>query len=75
MSYIENKLLSPLSREYCAYFYYLTVFTLFFFAIALVETTYSIVNGKVSILRGLIGVTFPFVIYFQNRLMYSMCIR
>ena len=75
MSYIENKLLSPLSREYCAYFYYLTVFTLLFFVIAFAETVYSIVRGDVSIIRALVSLVFPFIIYFQNRLMYSMCVR
>ena len=75
MSYIENKLLSPLSREYCAYFYYLTVFTLIFFVIAVGETFYSIINSDISILRGIVGLLFPFILYFQNRLMYSMCIK
>ena len=75
MSYIENKLLSPLSREYCAYFYYLTMFTLLFFVIAVGEAIYSIVSKHVSILRALVGLIFPFIVYFQNRLLYSMCTR
>ena len=75
MSYIENKLLSPLSREYCAYFYYLTVFTVIFFVIAFGEAVYSLIKGDVSILRALVGLIIPFIVYFQNRLLYSMCVR
>tara|TARA_Y100000817_G_C16600798_1_gene430672 strand:+ start:19 stop:246 length:228 start_codon:yes stop_codon:yes gene_type:complete len=75
MVYLENKLFSPLSREYCAYFYYLTVFTLIFFVIAAVEAIYSVMKGDVSPVRAIVTLVAPFIIYFQNRLLYSMCLR
>ena len=75
MSDLERKLLSPLSREYCAYFYYLTIFTLIFFVIAVGEAVYSLAQGHVSIVRALVGLVIPLIAYFQNRLLYSMCVR
>jgi hypothetical protein len=72
---LERKLLSPLSREYCAYFYYLTVFTLLFSVIAFGEAVYSLAQGHVTFVRALVGLVVPVVAYFQNRLLYSMCMR
>ena len=70
-----NNLFAPLGREYCAYFYWLTVLAFLLFFIALVDTGMRIMTGKAKLLNGIIALLAPFLIYFNNRLLYSMCTR
>lgn len=74
-SYIEDMLLSPLSTKYCVYFYYLMVFALVFCGIAILEAMYSVATGSVGLLRGIVGLIGPALLYLNYRLLYSMCMR
>lgn len=65
----------PLGKEYCAYFYWLSVFSFIFFLLALVDSVSRLLKGKINILTGVVGLFGPFLLYFNNRLMYSMCVR
>tara|TARA_B100001093_G_C26711804_1_gene963758 strand:+ start:639 stop:866 length:228 start_codon:yes stop_codon:yes gene_type:complete len=75
MTQLEDRLLSPLSREYCAYFYYLTVFSLVAFIISFATIAYMVLSGELHFVPGILNLIFGFLMYFQNRLLYSMCVR
>ena len=70
---------SPLSKEYCVWFYYLQIFGFIFLVVILLVAFFSIISGK----KEKKGMTFGFfmmiltyaIFYFQNRLLYSMCIN
>ena len=72
-----NNLFAPLSGEYCLYFYLLSVFFFVFFVLASVSAIYAVFMAKKNKL-GALGMMLPviltyFVMYFQNRLLNSMC--
>jgi hypothetical protein len=73
--FAPNHLFAPLGKEYCAYFYWLTVIAFILFFLALFDTAYRIIKGKGKLLNGFIALLAPFLIYFNNRLLYSMCTR
>jgi hypothetical protein len=73
--YLEQTLFSPMGREYCVYFLWLTVIAFVFFAIAVFDVVITISKGKGNIFRSLLSLIFPFLIYFNNRLLYSMCVK
>lgn len=71
-------LFSPLSKKYCVWFYYLAIISFVFLMIGLVSgIIYGLKHNKgvgyyVAALAAGIGY---FVMYFQNRLLFSMCIN
>lgn len=76
MNQLENRLddifLSPLSKKYCVYFYFFSVIGLIGLVVCLLDAVISMV-GYHS--RGLLPYCISFAfIYFQNRLLYSMCV-
>ena len=75
MSNLEQTLFSPMGREYCVYFLWLTVIAFIFFSIAVFDVVINVSKGKGNILRSLLSLIFPFLIYFNNRLLYSMCVK
>ena len=75
MSVFGQDLFSPLGREYCVYFYYLTILAAVFFVLALVHAVYSIAQGERGILDSIVYLAGPFLLYFNNRLLYSMCVN
>ena len=75
MSNLEQTLFSPMGREYCVYFLWLTVIAFIFFAIAVFDVVINVSKGKGNKLRSLLSLIFPFLIYFNNRLLYSMCVK
>ena len=72
---LEQTLFSPIGREYCVYFFWLTVIAFIFFALVFCDIVVSIVKGKGHIWRSLVSLIFPFLVYFNNRLLYSMCVN
>ena len=73
---------SPLSNDYCVFFYYLcvlmfalTVFALILMGFAALKN--YVWDSKYFMLLFYLGylVLLCFVLYFQNRLLYSMCIK
>ena len=73
MNSFEQTFLSPYSQEYCAYYFYLTVFALIFLAMAIFDAIVGLFNNKLSVFDAIMSLLGPFLIYFTNRLLYSMC--
>ena len=73
MNAFEQTFLSPYSQDYCAYYFYLTIFALIFLALAIVDAAVGLFNNKLSLLDAIMSLLGPFLIYFTNRLLYSMC--
>lgn len=76
MNYLDT-LFGPLSKQYCVYFYFLSIFGFILLAIFIVS---SIMVG-LSKRRGIdyymqvVGIALGYAIfYFQNRLLHSMCV-
>ena len=76
MNYLDT-LFGPLSKQYCIYFYFLSIFGFILLAIFIVS---SIIVG-LSKRRGIdyymqvVGIALGYAIfYFQNRLLHSMCV-
>ena len=78
MSSISDQLFGALPKEYCMYFYYLSVFGFIFMAITLVTALslmFSKPQGKKFAVGAVMAVLGYAVFYFQNRLLYSMCVH
>jgi hypothetical protein len=73
--FAPRNLFAPLGREYCVYFYWLTVIAFILFFLALVDTVMRVLKGRARLLNGFIALLAPFLLYFNNRLLYSMCNR
>ncbi len=77
MSDIVETLFGPLSKEYCIWFYFLSIWCFAFLVIYLITSiAYGISKRKgfgfyMSILTTSILYGF---LYFQNRLLHSMCV-
>jgi hypothetical protein len=69
---------TPLGKEYCVYFYYLSVIGFAFFWIALIGGVYMGIMQKEKsgffMQIAMICITYALV-YFKGRLLYSMCIN
>ena len=73
-----DDIFSPLSKEYCEYFYILSVIGFGFF-------WFFLIGGIVYGIKKNLGASYYFqvcflcanyiVLYFQNRLLHSMCIK
>lgn len=71
-----TKPFTPLNREYCDYFFYLSVINFIFFLYILLAGLYVFLfDKKKEGLFTILLVSLPtFVAYFTNRLLYSMCV-
>lgn len=75
-------LFSPLSKEYCLWFYYLQIIGFIFLVIILLSSLFVIVGGdtkkkdKGKLFGGLFVMIMTYgIFYFQNRLFYSICTK
>jgi hypothetical protein len=76
MSDLMDTIFGPLSGEFCYYFYFLSIITFFMFIVVIVGGLYTgITTSKgLGFYAGVIGGSLAyFIVYFVNRLMYSMC--
>ncbi len=76
MSDFMNTMFGPLSGEYCAYFYFLSIFAFFLFAVTVLGGFYTgIMKGKGGMYYiSIVGASLVyFITYFVNRLMFSVC--
>jgi hypothetical protein len=76
---LNNYLFGPLDTEYCFYFYILSVIHYLIFIFIIGSLVFSLVTGnkKVDmkmITTMLFGSLLYAALYFQNRLLHSMCI-
>ena len=76
MTEVMNYLFSPIGKEWCMYFYFLSVFAFILFAIAVLSSLGLFMKGqKVSGTTSFLMIFQPFVLYFVNRIFYSMCVN
>ena len=73
---------SPLSIEYCMWFYYLQLTGFIFLVILMLSTLFLLISGdtkkgkdKSSMFAMLFMILTYAVFYFQNRLFYSICVK
>ena len=71
---IEQFLFSPYGREFCNYFYFLMIFAFIFMIVAAGQSIFLIFKGKIGIGAAIMNIIGPFIMYFTNRLTYSICI-
>ena len=72
--FIDN-LFSPLGKEYCVYFYWLSVIAFIFLLLALYNSLMALLKGKFRVFNFVMSLIGPGLIYFNNRLLYSMCLN
>jgi hypothetical protein len=79
MEKIMDTLFGPLPKEYCGYFYYISIFVYIAFLLALISFITLILKERPKnfypYVIGIIGVLSYFFFYLQNRILYSMCIH
>lgn len=80
MDNFMNTYFGPLGKEYCVYFYALSIITGFTFAISLISVvTYMVMHfSKVNtmfIANSALIVFNTFLAYISNRLLHTMCVR
>ena len=70
-------LFGPLDKGYCVYFYYLSIIFFAIFAISFFLVVVNLLSKKksMSFTSIYLVLTQPFLMYFINRLYYSMCVR
>lgn len=71
---LEQFLFAPYGREFCNYFYFLMILTFIFFVVAVIQAVYLMIKRKIGVVDGLMSIVVPFILYFTERLMYSICI-
>ena len=73
---MSDTLFGPLSKEYCVWFYFLSIFGFIMLAFFLISSImYGITKNKgVDFYMNTIAISVSYLIfYFQNRLLHSMC--
>ena len=76
MTDLMNTLFGPLSRDYCDYFFILSVFGFILLAVLLISTLLVGITkrkGSEFYLQTLSIAVGYAIFYFQNRLLHSMC--
>ena len=73
-------LFTPLDKKYCNYFYYLSVFSYCFFIFLILTLVWGLIfhSKKIDLyirLNSISVIMSVFLMYFVNRLMYSMCVK
>jgi hypothetical protein len=77
MDNLQQLLFGPLGKQYCLYFYILSVIGLVFVVIILVSAFVLGISKRKGLdfyMSAVIGTLGYAIFYFQNRLLYTMCI-
>lgn len=80
MSKFMDDYFGPLSREYCGYFYILSVMFGFLFLFSILSIVYTLVVhykkiNAMFVANALALLINLFFVYFTNRLMHTMCVK
>lgn len=79
MRNILDFLFGPLTKEYCLYFYYLSIFSYILFVVYVIGFLYTtLMSNKMSsqyITSHLLVMLHLFLGYFYNRLLHTMCVK
>ena len=70
MNKLLDSLLGPLGPEFCTYFYILMVVSL----VVLAVVRRLLTDKKADIVTLLVLLVQPLLVYFVNRLLYTMCV-
>lgn len=73
-----NQYFTPLGKEYCVYFYYLSVIGFAFFWLALIGGLYMgiVQKEKPGFYMQIMMICLTYlIVYFKSRLLYSMCVN
>jgi len=75
MNKLMDSLLGPLGPEFCNYFYILMVISLVVLAAAAIGVVRRLLTDKkADIVTLLVLLVQPILVYFVNRLLYTMCV-
>lgn len=81
MNFLENQstimaAMAPLGKEFCDYFYYLTMinFILLVYVILVAGYIFIFEKKRDSLFHVMLSILPIFISYFTNRLLYSMCV-
>ena len=73
-----NTLFSPLGKEWCLYYFFILVFVFIVSLIAVFSSLMEVINLKKKTFSSIIVALLPIVtyaiLYFQSRLIYSICL-
>ena len=73
---VSNSLFGPLGKEACVYFYALQVISFALLVLASISVLHGLFTVKnYNMFGGMISVLNAFIVYFVNRLLYSMCVN
>jgi len=80
MSNILNDYFGPLPREYCVYFYILSIIFGFLFAASVISVAYFMIMhyNKINmmfIINAFLAIFNTFLAYLANRLLHTMCVK
>ncbi len=71
-----KSLFTPLGKEYCDWFYILSVFFFVLFVVAIFTVVATVYMKKeMTGTNAFLLLTQPLLLYFINRLYYSMCVN
>jgi hypothetical protein len=77
MDNLAETLFGPLGKDYCIYFYYLSMIGMFLLAILVASTLFIGISQRKNFgfYLQMLSVALGYAIfYFQNRLLHSMCV-
>lgn len=77
MDKINEIFFSPLSKEYCVFFYLMSVIMFVLLVMSMIGVVFIILKSKKKTDYPLLfsNVLTLALVYFQNRLLYSMCVN
>ena len=83
MTNFMNEYFGPLSKEYCVYFYFLSIFFFFIYVIILIGVIAFIIKhynnpAKVNLaflINSVMLLLNSIIAYFVNRLLHTMCVN
>ena len=75
-----NKYFGPLNKEYCVYFYYLSIFFFFIYVLTLIGIFLFIIKNRTKIdlpffINSVMLLINSLLAYFVNRLFHTMCVN
>jgi hypothetical protein len=78
MDSLMNTFFSPLGKEWCLYYFFILVFVFIVSLLAVIASLIEVINLKKktfsSVLMTLLPILTYAILYFQSRLIYSMCV-
>jgi hypothetical protein len=80
MSDFLNTYFGPLSREYCVYFYFMSIIFGFLFLAIIISVAYFVIMhfkkvNTMFILNSFLAIFNAFLAYLVNRLLHTMCVK